>query len=66
MSVRHAPDLQKIGGILLSGVHIAAFGQPHHNAYEPHTKRQENEVRDPDCDNHRRFAPHVPRLDRAC
>lgn len=46
MSVRHAPDLQTIGGILLSGVRIAAFGQPHHNAYEPHTKRQENEVRE--------------------
>ncbi len=46
MSARYAPDLLQVGGILLSGVRIAAFGQPHHNVYEPHTKRQENEVRE--------------------
>lgn len=45
-SARLAPDLLQVGGILLSGVRIAAFGQPHHNVYEPHTKRQENEVRE--------------------
>ena len=45
-SVRLAPDLLQVGGVLLSGARIAAFGQPHHNVYEPHTKRQENEVRE--------------------
>lgn len=45
-SARLAPDLLQAGGVLLSGVRIAAFGQPHHNVYEPHTKRQENEVRE--------------------